>query len=169
MDARQPEPTRASGWIRWLPGIATLRSYEARWLVRDLGAGLVLTTALAPVGIGGRSPATDCHARQERCSCCPPSLGPIASAVTLHSLLFRPFLMDPAFRRRPQASSRNSARSIRDLSATTEGYKDGICDRFEDQIETVLAPIEEEVHRRRQARAPSVRFDPQAVKIPTKQ
>ena len=51
MDALQPEPTSAAGWIRWLPGIATLRSYEARWLVRDLGAGLVLTTALAPVGI----------------------------------------------------------------------------------------------------------------------
>src|SRR5580704_9733899 len=51
MDAPQPEPARAAGWIRRLPGIATLRSYEARWLVRDLGAGLVLTTALAPVGI----------------------------------------------------------------------------------------------------------------------
>jgi len=51
MDALQAEPTRAANWIRWLPGIATLRSYEARWLVRDLGAGLVLTTALAPVGI----------------------------------------------------------------------------------------------------------------------
>ena len=51
MDALQPEPTSAAGWIRWLPGIATLRSYQARWLVRDLGAGLVLTTALAPVGI----------------------------------------------------------------------------------------------------------------------
>ena len=51
MDALQPEPTRAAGWIRWLPGIATLRSYQTRWLVRDLGAGLVLTTALAPVGI----------------------------------------------------------------------------------------------------------------------
>ncbi len=51
MDALQPASTRAASWIRWLPGIATLRSYEVRWLVRDLGAGLVLTTALAPVGI----------------------------------------------------------------------------------------------------------------------
>jgi high affinity sulfate transporter 1 len=51
MDALQPETTRAATWIRWLPGIATLRRYEARWLVRDLGAGLVLTTVLAPVGI----------------------------------------------------------------------------------------------------------------------
>ena len=43
--------TSATGCIRWLPGVATLRTYEAGWLVRDLGAGLVLTTALAPVGI----------------------------------------------------------------------------------------------------------------------
>ena len=39
------------GWLHWLPGIATLGSYEAGWLPRDLGAGVVLTTALAPVGI----------------------------------------------------------------------------------------------------------------------
>ena len=51
MDALQPEPTRAAAWIRWLPGIATLRSYQPRWLLRDLGLGLVLTSALAPVGI----------------------------------------------------------------------------------------------------------------------
>jgi high affinity sulfate transporter 1 len=51
MDASQQKPTKAASWIRWLPGIAALRRYEARWLVRDLGAGLVLTTALAPVGI----------------------------------------------------------------------------------------------------------------------
>ena len=51
MGALQPESTREATWIRWLPGIATLRSYDARWLIRDLGAGLVLTTALAPVGI----------------------------------------------------------------------------------------------------------------------
>ena len=43
--------TSATGWIRWLPGVATLRTYQAGWFVRDLGAGLVLTTALAPVGI----------------------------------------------------------------------------------------------------------------------
>ena len=40
-----------AGWTRWLPGIAALRSYEARWLPHDVAAGLVLTTALAPVGI----------------------------------------------------------------------------------------------------------------------
>ncbi len=47
-------------------------------------------------------------ARRVRCSCCPPSLGPIASAATLASPLFRPFLITSAIRRRPQASSRNS-------------------------------------------------------------
>ena len=41
----------ATAWTGWLPGIATLRSYEARWLPHDIAAGLVLTTALAPVGI----------------------------------------------------------------------------------------------------------------------
>ncbi len=40
-----------TGWIRWLPGLLTLRRYEAAWLPRDLAAGLVLTTMLVPVGI----------------------------------------------------------------------------------------------------------------------
>ena len=51
MDAVQSGRVSASGWVRWLPGIATVRSYEARWLPHDIAAGLVLTTALAPVGI----------------------------------------------------------------------------------------------------------------------
>ena len=38
-------------WIRWLPGIDTLRRYEAAWLPRDIFAGLVLATMLVPVGI----------------------------------------------------------------------------------------------------------------------
>ncbi|WP_114240318.1 SulP family inorganic anion transporter [Dyella sp. C9] len=38
-------------WARWLPGIAMLREYQAAWLPRDIGAGLVLTTMLVPVGI----------------------------------------------------------------------------------------------------------------------
>jgi high affinity sulfate transporter 1 len=41
----------ASGWGRWLPGMATLRRYEVAWLPHDLMAGLVLTTMLVPVGI----------------------------------------------------------------------------------------------------------------------
>lgn len=56
----QPEPGRIAraqkasdqrGWIRWLPGLQTLRSYELAWLRHDLVAGLVLTTMLVPVGI----------------------------------------------------------------------------------------------------------------------
>ncbi|HLG82439.1 MAG TPA: sulfate permease [Bradyrhizobium sp.] len=38
-------------WIRWLPGLQTLRRYEAAWLPHDIFAGLVLTTMLVPVGI----------------------------------------------------------------------------------------------------------------------
>src|SRR5246127_1090515 len=37
--------------IRWLPGIDTLRRYEAAWLPHDIFAGLVLATMLVPVGI----------------------------------------------------------------------------------------------------------------------
>jgi MFS superfamily sulfate permease-like transporter len=38
-------------WTRWLPGLATLRQYQAKWLTNDIVAGLVLTTMLVPVGI----------------------------------------------------------------------------------------------------------------------
>jgi high affinity sulfate transporter 1 len=55
----QPEPGRIErqkvsdrrGWIRWLPGLQTLRSYDPAWLRHDITAGLVLTTMLVPVGI----------------------------------------------------------------------------------------------------------------------
>jgi len=40
-----------TGWIRWLPGLLTLRHYQSSWLPRDIAAGLVLTTMLVPVGI----------------------------------------------------------------------------------------------------------------------
>ena len=43
--------TDATQWMRWLPGLRTLRSYELPWLTRDILAGLVLTTMLVPVGI----------------------------------------------------------------------------------------------------------------------
>ena len=55
-----PEPGRIAlarrgrdqaGWIRWLPGLQTLRSYQSAWLRHDIVAGLVLTTMLVPVGI----------------------------------------------------------------------------------------------------------------------
>src|SRR4029078_13602403 len=38
-------------WTRWLPWLATLRQYQAKWLPNDIVAGLVLTTMLVPVGI----------------------------------------------------------------------------------------------------------------------
>src|SRR6516164_5694750 len=38
-------------WIRWLPGLETARNYEPSWLPRDIVAGLVLATMLAPVGV----------------------------------------------------------------------------------------------------------------------
>src|ERR1044072_8684457 len=38
-------------WTRWLPGLDTLRRYEAAWLRHDIFAGLVLATMLVPVGI----------------------------------------------------------------------------------------------------------------------
>jgi len=38
-------------WMRWIPGLSTVRSYQSEWLRRDLVAGLVMTTMLVPVGI----------------------------------------------------------------------------------------------------------------------
>jgi MFS superfamily sulfate permease-like transporter len=40
-----------TGWLRWLPGLVTFRSYEPAWLTHDFVAGIVLATMLAPVGI----------------------------------------------------------------------------------------------------------------------
>jgi high affinity sulfate transporter 1 len=45
------EGTNRTGWIRWFPGLITLRGYELSWLRHDVAAGLVMTTMLAPVGI----------------------------------------------------------------------------------------------------------------------
>jgi high affinity sulfate transporter 1 len=39
------------GWVRWVPGVVTLRRYESSWLRHDIVAGLVMTTMLVPVGI----------------------------------------------------------------------------------------------------------------------
>src|ERR1700756_4043844 len=38
-------------WTHWLPGIETLRRYEAAWLPHDIFAGLVLATMRVPFGI----------------------------------------------------------------------------------------------------------------------
>jgi high affinity sulfate transporter 1 len=43
--------TSRTGWIRWFPGLVSLRQYELSWLRHDLVAGLVMTTMLVPVGI----------------------------------------------------------------------------------------------------------------------
>ena len=51
---RIPRRTKAAdqtGSDRWLPGLRTLREYQAAWLRQDIVAGLVLTTMLVPVGI----------------------------------------------------------------------------------------------------------------------
>ena len=40
-----------TGWLRWFPGLETLRHYKSSWLPHDLGAGIVMTTMLVPVGI----------------------------------------------------------------------------------------------------------------------
>ena len=44
-------PKAVRGWQRWLPCLQWLRTYELAWLRHDIGAGLVLTTILVPVGI----------------------------------------------------------------------------------------------------------------------
>ena len=49
--AHLPAAADRGGWIRWLPGLRTLREYQLDWLRHDLVAGLVLTTMLVPVGI----------------------------------------------------------------------------------------------------------------------
>jgi len=43
-------PGRAD-WVRWLPGLLTLREYRAAWFSHDIVAGIVLATMLVPVGI----------------------------------------------------------------------------------------------------------------------
>jgi high affinity sulfate transporter 1 len=40
------------GVYRWIPILATLRSYKREWLLRDIGAGVALTAILVPVGMG---------------------------------------------------------------------------------------------------------------------
>jgi len=44
-------PSAARGFMRWLPGIATLTEYRLGSLRHDIVAGVVLITMLVPVGI----------------------------------------------------------------------------------------------------------------------
>jgi high affinity sulfate transporter 1 len=45
------EMANQTGWIKWLPGLLTLRRYQATWFAHDIVAGLVLATMLVPVGV----------------------------------------------------------------------------------------------------------------------
>jgi high affinity sulfate transporter 1 len=49
--SRPAADANRTGWVRWFPGLVTLRRYELSWLRHDLVAGLVMTTMLLPVGI----------------------------------------------------------------------------------------------------------------------
>src|SRR5208337_4828848 len=40
-----------ASWLRWLPGLRVMKTYQWSWLRHDVVAGLVLTTMLVPVGI----------------------------------------------------------------------------------------------------------------------
>lgn len=45
------ETAASSRFLRWLPGLETLRNYKDGWLRHDVVAGVVLATMLVPVGI----------------------------------------------------------------------------------------------------------------------
>ena len=48
----RPKPDKdQQGALGWLPGVHTIRHYQAAWLPRDLMAGVVLTAVLVPVGM----------------------------------------------------------------------------------------------------------------------
>ena len=49
--APNASPGAHDAWLRWLPGVGMLRSYQREWLRHDIIAGLVLTTMLVPVGV----------------------------------------------------------------------------------------------------------------------
>ncbi|PBC65486.1 sodium-independent anion transporter [Streptomyces sp. Tue6028] len=43
--------TRASAWLRAVPGVRAVASYRREWLAKDVVAGVVLTTLLVPQGM----------------------------------------------------------------------------------------------------------------------
>ena len=51
------------GWMRWLPGLVTLRQYQPAWLMHDVAAGVVLVTMLIPVGIAASFAGLACSLR----------------------------------------------------------------------------------------------------------
>ena len=44
-------PMRCEGVTRNMPGLAVLRTYQSRWLAKDVVAGLVLSALLVPQGM----------------------------------------------------------------------------------------------------------------------
>jgi len=51
LSSAPPGRAPVTGRRDWLPGLTTLRGYEAAWLGNDIVAGIVLSTMLVPVGI----------------------------------------------------------------------------------------------------------------------
>jgi high affinity sulfate transporter 1 len=49
--ANAPVTGPATGVRRWIPGLQAISTYQARWLTKDLVAGLVLTSLLVPQGM----------------------------------------------------------------------------------------------------------------------
>ena len=47
----------ATGWMRWLPGVRVLHTYQRSWLRRDVLAGLVVGAMLIPAGLANAEAA----------------------------------------------------------------------------------------------------------------
>ena len=57
LSGSQPGPLGVSVF-QWVPGLEVVSSYRRRWLVKDVIAGVVLTTLLVPQGMGLREKQT---------------------------------------------------------------------------------------------------------------
>jgi high affinity sulfate transporter 1 len=53
----RPLDADATGWLKWLPGLRVLRTYQPRWLSQDLLAGLVLAAMVIPAGVANAETA----------------------------------------------------------------------------------------------------------------
>src|ERR1700743_414711 len=49
--ARAQGSAKQTGWLRWLPGLLTLRQYQLGWVAHAAPAGIVLRPVLVPVAI----------------------------------------------------------------------------------------------------------------------
>ncbi|EIF32096.1 high affinity sulfate transporter 1 [Burkholderia sp. Ch1-1] len=50
LSPRDPDPASPGVW-RWIPAVATLRTYKRNWFAKDVFAGIVLTSVLVPTGL----------------------------------------------------------------------------------------------------------------------